>query len=107
MAYLERGRNALHGDGPATFRVDAPLDCVHRDGECVPQGDGREEHLDADQEILKGFNKETNKTHKNTDINLPQIIKTSLHFQDEICVKFSTLDAGVPLIMAFFICKRA
>ncbi len=53
--YLEWRRDALHGDrsAPEAVGVDAALANVDWDGEGVAEGDGSEEHLDADQKVLK------------------------------------------------------
>ena len=52
--HLERRGYALHGDGsPDSVPVDAAVVDVDLDGERVLEGNGREEHLDADQKVLK------------------------------------------------------
>ena len=54
--YFQWWWNALHGDGSSSAEsvgVDAPLAHVHGDGEGVPESDGSEQHLDADQKVLK------------------------------------------------------
>ncbi len=49
--YLQRIRQALHGDGSSESfsHVSSGVD---GDRKCVPQCHGREQHLDADQEVL-------------------------------------------------------
>ena len=52
--YLEWWWYALHGDRPAdtAVGVDASFIDVDFDGERVPEGDGSEQHLDANQKVL-------------------------------------------------------